>query len=514
MSKQKEPQIAVKSGVARRRKSIANSDETFPETSGDYLNFEGAMKFLGTSKPTLYRLLSQGSVKGLKVGRQWRFRREDLIAHMERKPETVPNSALHNLETERKFLTELTGYAKYDEREESYEGERAVVDIINRIIWYAIEQKASDIHLQGIRQGALLRFRIDGVLHVVREMPSGLLPILLNRLKVMADMSLEERNLPQEGRIHIYLKPRDENYDLQVSNSPAAYGDSMTMRIHKANTFLSLDKLGLTSQRQARLQHWLHAPMGLIVVAGASGSGRTTTLYAMLSSKVSPAIKALTIEDPVQYNLPYATQVHVNHKAGLTYAAALRAFTHQDADIIMADATPDKETADLLIQATLSGQLVLTTLPALSAPLAALYLAELGIEPFLLASALRGVTAQRLARRICPDCKESSKPDSTVLKRARELAAKESFAWPSRSTFYAGKGCTQCRQTGYRGRVGIYEVMDMSDAVKNALIEKVSLAQLTQIAVGEGMETLFADGMHKVLTGETTLEELMRVLAF
>jgi type IV pilus assembly protein PilB len=507
MSTQKKLQVAGKNVEDKREKMTG-------EKSDDYLNFEGAMKFLGTSKPTLYRLLSQGRIKGLKVGRQWRFRREDLVAHMERKPETVPDSALQDIETERQFLTELTGYEKYDEREESYEGERGVVDIINRILYYAIEQKATDIHLQGTRKNTLLRFRIDGVLHVVREMPARLLNILVNRLKVMADMNLEERNLPQEGRIHIYFKSRDENYDLQVSNSPAAYGDSVTIRFQKANSSLSLDNLGLSSQNQARLQHWLQAPMGLIVVGGARGSGRTTTLYAMLSSKVSPAIKVMTIEDPVQYGLPYATQVHVTRKAGLTYAAALRAFTYQDADVIMADATPDKETADLLVQAALSGHLVLTSLPALSAPQAALLLMEMGIEPFILASALHGTTAQRLARRVCPDCKNSVKPDSAILKRARELAAREGFAWPSRNTFYSAKGCPKCRQTGYRGRIGIYELMETSDAIKNALIEKVSLAQLTQIAIDEGMQTLFADGMQKALAGETTLDELMRVLAF
>ncbi len=514
MSKQEKFLITTKNGEVKRKKSTADASEMPREKGDDYLNFEAAMKFLGTSKPTLYRLLSQSRIKGLKVGRQWRFRREDLVAHMERKPETVPDSALQDLETERNFLTELTGNKNYDEREESYEGERCVIDIINRIIYYAVEQKASDIHLQGVRKGSLLRFRIDGVLHVVREMPLGLLPILTNRLKVMADMNLEERNLPQDGRVHIYFKSRDENYDLQVSNSPSAYGDSMTMRIQKANSSLSLDNLGLSSQNQARLQHWLHAPMGLMVVGGASGSGLTTTLYAMLSSKVSPAIKTMTIEDPMQYTLPYATQVHINHKAGLTYAVALRAFTHQDADVIMADATADKETADLLVQTALSGHLVLTSLPALSAPQAALLLLEMGIEPFIAASALRGTTAQRLTRRICPDCKSNAKPDSALLKRARELAKKEGLAWPPRSTFSAGKGCNQCRQTGYRGRVGIYELMDMSDAIRNALIENVGLAELTQIAADEGMETLFADGMTKVFAGETTLDELMRVLAF
>jgi type IV pilus assembly protein PilB len=510
MSKEKKSPVAEHIAAARSKKA---SGKTRSETSENYLNFEEALKFLGTSKPTLYRLLSQGRIKGLKVGRQWRFRREDLIAHMERKPETVPDSALQDIENERKFLTELTGYQAHDERDESYAGERGIVDIINRIIWYAIDQKASDIHLQGVRKGALLRFRIDGVLHIVREMPVGLLPLIVNRLKVMADLDLEERK-PQEGRIHIYHKSADQDYDFLVSNSPAAYGDSMTIRIHKANAALSLETLGLNPQNQTRLQRWLNAPMGLIAVAGARGSGRTTTLYAMLSSKISPAIKTMTIEDPVQYGLPYATQVHLSHKTGLTYTAALRSFAHQDADVIMTDATHDKETVGLLIQAALSGQLTLTALPALTAPQAASYLLELGADPFLLASALRGTTAQRLARRICPDCMKSAKPDGALLKRARELAAKENFAWPSRSTFYSAKGCTKCRQTGYRGRVGIYEVMETSEAIKSALMEKVGLAQLTQIAIDDGMQTLFANGMQKVFTGETTLEELMRVLAF
>lgn len=481
------------------------------------LSFEQAIEFLGTSKPTLYRLLAEKKLKGLKVGRQWRFRRADLVAYMERKPETVSSTQFEDLEAELKYFQTLTkrqllpakGFA--EERDAEYPGERLVVTLTNAILIHAIESGASDIHLEMTQSDILLRVRIDGVLHEVRRLPLRLDKPLFNRFKVMADLNLDERNLPQDGRIH--LKMDDKSFDLRVNWLPTTFGGSLVMCVLlQQPVSLEMGRLEFSESEESTLRDWSNRPHGLIVACGPDGSGKTTTLYSLLNAKLAPQIKTMTIEDPVEQTLPYATQTHVNRKAGLAFAPALRAIMRQDPDLIYASTVPDRETSQLVLEAAVTGHLVFVSLPSMSAAGAVQHLVELSEQPFAVSSNLVGVVSQRLVRRICEHCKQTTKPSAALLKQLRDRAARGGFEIPARSTFYTGAGCDKCRRNGYRGRVPIYEILPMSAALSEAILNSEGAETLRDIAVADGMRTLAAAGARRVVAGDTSIEEVARVL--
>ncbi|HXF83267.1 MAG TPA: type IV-A pilus assembly ATPase PilB, partial [bacterium] len=384
--------------------------------------------------------------------------------------------------------------------------EAPVVRLVNLIISQAIADGASDIHIEPHRRSLQVRYRIDGVLHDVMAPPRAVHQAMVSRIKIMANLDIAERRVPQDGRIHVVIENKE--YDLRVSTLPTVFGEKVVMRIlDQSSTRLGLGKLGFAA---AMLQQWeelASKPYGMILVTGPTGSGKTTTLYSTLH-KINTADKnIITIEDPVEYQLGRVNQVQVNVKAGLTFANGLRAFLRQDPDIIMVGEIRDRETAEIAIQASLTGHLVLSTVHTNDAPSATTRLIDMGIEPFLITSSLIGVLAQRLARTICAHCKESYVPPVEALHR---LGLKPEAG--EEIVFYRGRGCDRCKGSGYKGRVGIFELMVMSDGIRDLILKGASSSDIRELAISEGMKTLREDGILKVLEGITTVDELLRVV--
>jgi type IV pilus assembly protein PilB len=384
--------------------------------------------------------------------------------------------------------------------------EAPVVRLVNLIISQAIADGASDIHIEPHRRSVQVRYRIDGLLHDVMTPPKSLQAAIVSRVKIMANLDIAERRLPQDGRIHVVIENRE--YDLRVSTLPTVFGEKVVMRIlDQSSTRLGLNKLGFTPSMLEVWETLVSKPYGMILVSGPTGSGKTTTLYSTLHKINTLDKNILTIEDPVEYQLPRVNQVHVNPKAGLTFASGLRAFLRQDPDIIMVGEIRDRETAEIAIQASLTGHLVLSTIHTNDAPSATTRLIDMGIEPFLVSSSLIGVLAQRLARTICSHCKEAYTPPVEALHRLG-LRPEEG----EEIVFYRGRGCDRCKGTGYKGRTGIFELMVMSEAIRDLILKGASAAQIRDQAVAEGMKTLAEDGILKVLEGVTTVDELLRVV--
>ncbi len=371
---------------------------------------------------------------------------------------------------------------------------------------YAIKDEASDIHIEPQRKGVRIRYRIDGVLHEQMKVPQYVLNPLVSRIKIMADMNIAERRIPQDGRIH--LKMQDKDYDMRVSTLPTQHGEKVVMRIlDKSSVLIGLDKLGLYPETQAQLLDICHQPNGMFMITGPTGSGKTTTLYSVLNVINSIEKNLLTVEDPVEYQLPGLSQVLVNRKAGLSFANALRAFLRQDPDIIMVGEIRDLETAEIAVQAALTGHLVLSTVHTNDAPSTATRLADMGVEPFLISASMVGALAQRLARRICANCKEEDKPPREILLRFGH----DPNLHPE-ATFYKGRGCDRCRQTGFKGRLGVYELMRLNDELNDMIVRRAPPSELKEAARANGMHTLQEDGFRKALDGMTTVEEVMRVV--
>jgi type IV pilus assembly protein PilB len=384
--------------------------------------------------------------------------------------------------------------------------EAPIIRIVNTILMYAIKDGASDIHVEPQQKGVRVRYRIDGVLHEQMKVPQYVLNPLVSRIKIMADMNIAERRVPQDGRIHIKMHEKD--YDMRVSSLPTAYGEKIVMRIlDKSSVMIGLDKLGLYPETQEALLDLCHQPNGMFLICGPTGSGKTTTLYSSLNVVNSVEKNVMTVEDPVEYQLPGLSQVHVNRKAGLTFANALRAFLRQDPDIIMVGETRDLETAEIAVQASLTGHLVLTTIHTNDAPSTATRLADMGVEPFLISASMIGALAQRLARKICANCKEEYFPQ-------RELLLRMGFdpKMHPEVKFYHGHGCDTCRQTGYKGRIGIYELMRVNEELAEMIVRRAPLSELKEAARANGMHTLQEDGLRKAKDGLTTIEEIMRVV--
>ncbi|MFH1453802.1 MAG: type IV-A pilus assembly ATPase PilB [Armatimonadota bacterium] len=384
--------------------------------------------------------------------------------------------------------------------------EAPIVRVVNLIISQAINDKASDIHIEPDAKSVRVRYRIDGVLHDVMSPPKHIQAPMVSRIKIMANMDIAERRIPQDGKIH--LRHEKKEYDLRVSSLPVIYGEKIVMRIlDKSSIMLGLDKLGFYSEIQGEFEDIVEKPYGMILVTGPTGSGKSTTLYSCLHKLNRGDNNIITIEDPVEYQLPGINQVQVNEKAGLTFANALRCFLRQDPDIIMVGEIRDSETAKIAIEAALTGHLVLSTLHTNDAAGAITRLIEMGVEPFLVASSVIGVLAQRLPRVICSNCKEAYNPPAESVRKFGFAAQSD-----SQVTFYKGVGCDNCKQTGYKGRTGVYELLPVSDRLKGLILKKASTNEIKQAGVEEGMKTLQDDGLRKVLEGVTTIEDCLRVV--
>jgi len=382
-----------------------------------------------------------------------------------------------------------------------------IVKFVNLLISQAIQDRASDIHIEPAERDLRVRFRIDGVLHEIMRSPKNIQSGVISRLKIMADINIAERRIPQDGRLSVAIEGK--KVDLRVATLPTVWGEKVVLRILDNSTArLDLADLGFSQENYERFSASYRKPYGMILVTGPTGSGKSTTLYAALNIVSTVDKNVITVEDPVEYRLPGVNQVQTNNKAGLTFASALRSILRSDPDVVLIGEIRDHETAQIAIEAALTGHLVLSTLHTNDASSALTRLVEMGIEPFLVGSAIDCVLAQRLARRLCVRCKEAYVPTHDQLTLAR-------FPWPAEEpppTIYRPVGCPTCAKTGYQGRLALHEVMSVSEDIERMAVEHASAAAVREVACAQGMTTLRNDGLAKVLAGVTSLEEIFRVV--
>jgi type IV pilus assembly protein PilB len=419
-----------------------------------------------------------------------------------------PEAVLDSLQSEALASLEVdeTQQAKESVTDLSKSAEDApIVRLANNILALAIKKGASDIHLEPQEKEVSVRFRIDGVLQQVQVLPKKIQMGLISRFKILSRLDIAEKRLPQDGRISVRLEERP--IDFRVSTIPSKWGEKICMRIlDKSNTLLGLDKLILNEEVLALVRDMIAQPYGIIYVTGPTGSGKTTTLYSALAELNDPDVNISTAEDPIEYDLPRINQVQAHKDIGLDFARILRAFLRQDPDIILVGETRDKETAHIAVEAALTGHLVFTTLHTNDAPGAFTRLGEMGVEPFLMSSSTVGIVAQRLTRRLCQSCKESYTPD--------ELSLKYMGLEPDPNlTFFRQKGCEQCSFTGYKGRVGVYEVLRMNSDLRRLVAAGARSEQISELAIEDGMKTLKDYSVWLLKNGWTTMDEVLQVVS-
>ncbi|HNR51238.1 MAG TPA: type II secretion system ATPase GspE [Deltaproteobacteria bacterium] len=386
------------------------------------------------------------------------------------------------------------------------ETEAPIIRMVNRLMVQAFRERASDIHVEPYQTDVKVRYRIDGILHDVLTLPKRVHSAVVSRIKVMASLNIAEKRLPQDGRIGIKLG--DHSVDLRISVVPTVNGERVVMRIlDKSSVLYGLEELGFYPDDLARIERLIKQEHGIILVTGPTGSGKTTSLYSMLSRINSPDKNILTIEDPIEYQLKGIGQIPVNTKVGLTFASGLRSIVRQDPDVILVGEIRDLETAEIAIQAALTGHLVFSTLHTNDSASAVTRLIDMGIEPFLVTSSVNAILAQRLVRKICPSCKQEYFPEDESLLEiglSKDMLDRDGY-------LHRGAGCSECIGTGYKGRTGIYEILFMSDAIRSTILKSSDSNVIKNVAVGEGLHTLRQDGARKVEDGITTIEEVLRV---
>ena len=413
-----------------------------------------------------------------------------------------------------------------------------IIRFVNSLIFNASKAKASDIHIEPGDKEVVVRYRVDGVLKEVRRAPKGHLSSIIARVKIMAGLNIAEKRLPQDGRIR--RKIAGKEVDMRVATAPVAHGERITIRLlDKSAVMLDLDSIGIAPDHLRIVRETIHRPHGIFLVTGPTGSGKTTTLYSALSEINTPDLNILTVEDPVEFQLQGISQVQVNSKIELTFARGLRSFLRHDPDVIMVGEIRDLETAEIAIQASLTGHLVLSTIHTNDAATGITRLVDMGVQPFLVASSLVALQAQRLIRRVCPACAKPAVPDTKELEdigiipdaffageanclkvpvrdakgNIVPITAPNGYSLPPRGMLWTHNGCERCNGTGYRGRTGVYEVLQMTEEIRRLAIRNASGAEIKHAAVAQGLRTLRDDGAHKVLSGLSTIEEVMRVTA-
>ena len=385
--------------------------------------------------------------------------------------------------------------------------EEPVKRLVNSLLWQAAKDEASDVHIDPTPRESIVRYRIDGVLQQVTVFPRQVHVTVVNRIKVVSRLDIAQKGLPQDGRSMVLIAGR--KIDIRVSTVPTVHGEKIVMRLlYQDEKLMQLRQLGLAKYILNPYQRMVHSSGGIILVTGPTGSGKTTTLYASLAEIDHEARHVITIEEPVEYKLSGYSQIEVKPKLGLTFANALRSALRQDPDVIMVGEMRDTETAKIAIQSALTGHLVFSTVHTNSAPATITRLIDMGIEPFLVSSTIVGVLAQRLVRRICPDCRKSYQPHPEQL---RELGITEKNFSKIKRSFYRGEGCDKCRQTGYRGRIGIHELLKITEGLKNTILKSSDSTTIKKQGLKEKMITLRRDGVNKILHGLTTVEEILSI---
>lgn len=384
-------------------------------------------------------------------------------------------------------------------------GDAPIIKLVNHIISQSVKAKASDIHIEPSSNRLKVRYRIDGILYDLLEPPNWIQSSLITRIKVMANMDIAEKRLPQDSRIEVRIGNKD--IDIRISTIPTALGERIVLRLlDKSSSLLKLSEFGIKPKTLDLIRQLSSLPNGIILMTGPTGSGKTTTLYAMLSEINKPDVNIITVEDPVEYKLQGVNQMQVNSKIGLTFAKSLRSIVRQDPDVILIGEIRDHETSSIAVQSSLTGHLVLSTLHTNDSASAITRLVDIGIEPFLITSAVRAVIAQRLIRILCPNCKEEYTPDPIALERIG-LAEDDCIE----KTFHRAKGCDQCFQTGYKGRMPIFEIMVLAGPLKSLIVKTSDSSEIKNLAVQNNMTTLLQDGVEKIFDGITTIEEVLRV---
>lgn len=379
-----------------------------------------------------------------------------------------------------------------------------IIKLVNHIISQSIKARASDIHIEPYQDSFKVRYRIDGILYDLLSPPKWIQPALISRIKVMAKLNIAEKRLPQDGRIEV--KIGSQNVDVRVSTLPTTFGERVVMRLlNKSEEVLNLQELGLSGEDLDLVNHLVTQPNGIILVTGPTGSGKTTSLYSVLASIIKPDINIITIEDPVEYQLKGISQIQVNPKIDLTFARGLRAIVRQDPDVILIGEIRDGETAGIAVQSALTGHLVFSTLHTNDSASSITRLVDIGVEPFLISSSVLAVIAQRLVRVLCDHCKEAYTPGVILENIGISREQLENH------TIYQAKGCEKCFNTGYRGRIGIFEIMHLDDGLKNLILKTYDATRIKQYALQDRMRTLRQSGIEKVLAGKTTIEEVLRV---
>jgi type IV pilus assembly protein PilB len=385
-----------------------------------------------------------------------------------------------------------------------------LVRLVNSVIFQAAEDGASDVHFEPQEDALVVRFRVDGVLQEVQRIPKRMAAGVTTRLKVLAKLDIAERRKPQDGRISLNAAAAGRLLDVRVATLPTVDGEKVVMRLlDKSKKPPTLEELGLPEVMREQLSRLISRPTGALLVTGPTGSGKSTTLFACLNQVSRPEINIITVEDPVEYRLVGVNQVQINVRAGLTFASALRSILRSDPDVVMVGEVRDGETAKMAVEAALTGHFVLSTLHTNDAPSAITRLQEMGVEPFLTGAAITGVLAQRLARRLCTNCAEMYTPTVEDMLKAR--VSPDLAAASDGMAFYRKRGCPRCGQTGYKGRVGVYQLLEMTEQLQTLAANKATREELERAAIEEGMRTLWDDGLSKVAAGVTSLEELARI---
>ncbi|MBP8590887.1 Flp pilus assembly complex ATPase component TadA [Candidatus Shapirobacteria bacterium] len=389
--------------------------------------------------------------------------------------------------------------------------EAPIAKVVSTVLEFAVSSRASDVHIEPQPENTRVRYRIDGVLHEKLLLPKTIHEALVSRIKILSGMKIDEKRVPQDGRFK--FKVENAEVDLRVSSAPTIWGEKIVMRLLRSSGGVpDLPELGLRGLGLRRVEEAIQKPNGIVIVCGPTGSGKTTTLYSVITRINNPGVNIMTIEDPVEYEIKGISQVQVNREAGLTFASAMRSFLRQDPDIIMVGEIRDQETTELAIQASLTGHLVFSTLHTNQAAGTIPRLLDLGAEPFLLASSLSLVVGQRIARKICPNCREEYQPEKTTLDELTAVLGKFLPKKKEEIRFFRGKGCEQCNNTGYYGRIGIFEVLSVSEKIVKLILERSPAGEIEKQAIEEGMVTMLQDGYLRVVEGVSTMEEVVRVV--
>ena len=487
------------SAVALVPEAVARKHSCIP------VSFEGAVLVLAMSEPANVvavddiRALTKRDIRQVVATKADVQNAINRLYRLDRAAESLVEEAVDEHEAESASLEAQLASAGADDA--------PIIKLVNLLVTQAVNDRASDIHIEPGEKTLLVRFRIDGVLHEIMNPPKALQAGITSRLKIMADINIAERRIPQDGRMGVVVQGKQ--IDIRVATLPTVYGEKIVMRIlDKSSVLLELQDLGFLPQNFQRFQKSFKKPYGEILVTGPTGSGKSTTLYATMNILNRTEVNCITVEDPVEYRLPGINQVQTNPKAGLTFASALRSILRSDPDIVLIGEIRDRETAQIATEAALTGHLVLSTLHTNDAPSALTRLVEMGIEPYLVASALDCVLAQRLARKLCGKCKEPYMPTPEELQAANfPYEADEELPKLHRAV-----GCAACTSTGYKSRLALHEVMVVTEQIEKLVVDHASSEEIKRVAVAQGMITLRDDGMAKVKQGHTSIEEVLRVV--